>query len=123
MDFIDWQHALEHCKYDETAGIKIAKLAGDSQFSTYLTSIDKGKSVNPHYHKQGDEHYHIICGRGEITLTDIKSKTQTTTAVNQHSSFVVPANTLHTLKNIGDELLILMFSCPEDHLKEDRFLL
>lgn len=122
MNLIDWKTELEHCAYDAAVGIKIAKLAGDAKFSTYLTIIDPGKSVNPHYHKNGDEHYHIIDGCGEMTLIDVESKEATTTRINKHSSFVVHANKSHQLKNTADEPLVLMFSCPESHLKEDRFV-
>lgn len=123
MNVIDWDSELERSAYDATVGIKIAKLAGDAALSTYLTSIDPGKSITPHYHKHGDEHYHIIHGCGEMTLIDVQSKAKTTTAVRKHHSFVVRANHSHQLKNTGDEALILMFSCPESHLKKDRFFL
>jgi oxalate decarboxylase/phosphoglucose isomerase-like protein (cupin superfamily) len=123
MNLIDWKFELQHCAYDAAVGIKIAKLAGDGKFSTYLTAIDPGKSVNAHYHKNGDEHYHIIKGHGEITLIDVASKLKTTNQVSAFHSFVVPENTSHQLKNTGNEPLILMFSCPESHLQEDRFML
>ncbi|RXZ36482.1 cupin domain-containing protein [Oxalobacteraceae bacterium CAVE-383] len=123
MNIVNWLANLERIDYDDVVGIKIAKLAGDANFSTYLTAIDLGKSVSPHYHKNGDEHYHIIRGRGEITLTNLDSMEITTIAIDEQSSFTVPENTLHQLKNSGDEPLILMFSCPESHLDEDRFLL
>ncbi|MCD6027139.1 MAG: cupin protein [Solimicrobium sp.] len=123
MTLIDWKSALEICVYDETVGIKIAKLNGNTQFGTYLTSIDPGKSVNPHYHKKGEEHYHIIEGSGEIELINVKTRIRTTTKVNKYSSFTVNPNTSHQLKNTGSEPLILMFSCPESHLNEDRFLM
>lgn len=123
MNLIDWKSELAHCAYDAAVGIKIAKLTGNGQFATFLTSIDPGKYVNPHYHKSGDEHYHIIRGCGEIMLTDVSSGKGTITGVNEYQSFLVPANTLHQLRNTGNESLVLMFSCPESHLKEDRFLL
>ncbi|PRC94206.1 cupin domain-containing protein [Solimicrobium silvestre] len=123
MNLTDWNTALDTCIYDSTVGIKIAKLAGDAFLSTYLTSIDPGKSVNAHYHKKGNEHYHIIQGSGEMTLVDVGSKALTKVDVYHHQSFVVQENTLHQLKNTGNTKLVLMFSCPESHLNEDRFLL
>lgn len=123
MNVIDWKFELQHCTYDATVGIKIAKLAGDSRFSTYLTAIDPGKCVNAHYHKIGDEHYHIILGCGEITLIDVFSKIKITRQVATFNSFVVAANMSHQLRNTSSEPLILMFSCPESHLQEDRFVL
>ena len=123
MKAVDWLTELERSGYDTAVGIKIAKLAGDAEFSTYLTVIDPGKAVSAHYHKDGDEHYHIIRGQGEMTLTDMVSRLTTTTSVGAQSSFVVPENTLHQLKNAGTEPLVLMFSCPQSHLDQDRFLL
>lgn len=122
-NIIDWKSALDQCRYDIAVGIKIAKLSGDANFSTYLTSIDPGKSVNPHYHKHGEEHYHIIEGAGEIVLTDVISKVSTTISLRANNSLVVSANTLHQLRNTANVPLVLMFSCPESHLDKDRYLL
>jgi len=122
MKFVDWVAAIEACDLDVTAGIKIAKLCGDAKFSTFLTHIAPGKHVNAHYHKHGVEHYHVIEGTGEIELTHLTSRKSITRKVEKYCSFVVEENTIHTLSNIGNGPLILMFSCPESHLNDDRFL-
>lgn len=123
MKLVNWRAELERSKYDHNVGIRIAKLAGNPEFCTYLTVIDPGKAVVAHFHKHGDEHYHIVQGEGEVTLTDIGGHETITTTVCGRSSFVVPPNTLHRLRNSGAEQLILMFSCPESHLDSDRFFL
>ena len=122
MKVVDWLQALELGSFDETVGIRITKLCGDEQFSTFLTSIDPGKYVNPHYHRLGNQHYHIIAGTGEIWLVDVNSGTSTTTTVCKNNSFMVDANKIHSLKNTGPVPLVLMFSCPESHLTHDRHL-
>ncbi|PHV11916.1 cupin domain-containing protein [Chitinimonas sp. BJB300] len=122
MNFVNWLSILASSQYDPVAGIKIAKLSGDHLFSTYLTEIDPGKFVNPHFHKHGNEHYHIIQGQGKIELTDALTGISSTRTVEAFSSFVVEENVIHSLTNIGDAPLILMFSCPEAHLTDDRHL-
>lgn len=118
-----WKEIINNCKYDESVGIKIAKIAGNENFSTFITEIDPNKSVNPHYHKNGDEHYHIISGRGEIYLKNMLTKEEHSYIVSACESFVVPENVLHKLTNSGNEPLILMFSCPTSHLESDRHFL
>jgi len=122
MHFIDWKSALQCCAYDASVGIKIARLAGDRQFASYLTVIDAGHAVKAHYHTQGDEHYHILEGEGEVMLKDVHTLQEKILFVRQQQSFVVTANTWHQLKNTGSEPLVLMFSCPESHLGTDRYL-
>lgn len=123
MKLVDWATELARSRYDAAAGIKIAKLVGDSKFSTYLAAIDPGMSVNAHYHREGEEHYHILNGHGEITLTDVSNSETERVSVTKNCSFTVPPNQVHRLKNTGDEPLVLMFSCPESHLAEDRYFL
>lgn len=118
-----WSDVIDNCKYDELVGIKMAKLAGDKNFSTFITAIDPKKSVNPHYHKHGEEHYHIIKGTGEIRLKNITTGDAVSYHVSALESFVVPENFLHQLTNTGTEPLLLMFSCPTSHLDTDRFFL
>lgn len=122
VEIINWEQTLNTCKYDKKVGIKIKKLAGDSNFSTFITIIDPHKWVNPHYHKHGDEHYHIISGKGSIQLKHIVDGIEETHMVNTGESFVVPENVMHQLINTGNEPLILMFSCPMEHLDSDRYL-
>lgn len=121
IDIIKWEEVINNCVADNAVGIRIAKLAGDPSFSTFITSIDINKSVNPHYHKEGDEHYHIISGKGKVSLMNIATGEEENRIVSAQESFVVKENMLHKLTNVGDSPLILMFSCPQSHLESDRF--
>lgn len=123
INITKWKDEIANCAYDSTVGIKIAKLAGNKDFSTFITEIDESKSVNPHYHKNGDEHYHIVSGDGEIYLKNVVTGEENFYIVSAHQSFVVPENTLHKLTNTGSKPLVLMFSCPTSHLDSDRYLL
>lgn len=123
INIINWEKVISDCKYDSNVGIKIAKLAGEDSFSTFITVIDAGKSVNPHYHKRGDEHYHILSGKGQVYLKNMLTLEECIFLVSAHESFVVPENTLHKLTNTGDDSLTLMFSCPNAHLESDRYFL
>ncbi len=123
VDITKWKDLIDKCAYDSSVGIKIAKLAGTEKFSTFITEIDVDKSVNPHYHKNGDEHYHIISGNGEIYLKDVITGEEKSYPVSAQESFIVPENVLHKLTNTGNTTLILMFSCPLSHLESDRYFL
>jgi mannose-6-phosphate isomerase-like protein (cupin superfamily) len=121
VQILDWNAEVGRCTYDEKVGIRIAKLTGNADFCTYITFIDGGKHVNPHYHKIGDEHYHIISGEGVVKLRNIQTQEEQTLPVKGGESFLVPPNTEHQLINKGKAPLVLMFSCPEAHLSTDRF--
>jgi mannose-6-phosphate isomerase-like protein (cupin superfamily) len=121
IELIKWSDALNNCKYDASVGIKIAKLSGNESFSTYVTVIDSGKYVNPHYHKHGDEHYHIISGTGTLKLKNMLNNQEKTIAISERESFTIPENTSHQLINSGHVPLVLMFSCPTSHLESDRY--
>lgn len=123
MNIIKWKDAINSCKYDESVGIRIAKLAGNDQCSTFITEIDPQKRVKPHFHKSGDEHYHIISGRGEMRLKNILTGEEKIYSVSEYETFVVPENYLHELVNNGEGSLMLMFSCPISHLNDDRYFL
>ena len=123
VNIIQWKNVINSCVYDDSVGIKIAKLTGDERFSTFITEIDTKKSVNLHYHKNGEEHYHIISGNGEIYLKNIVTGKEYVYSVSDQESFVVSENMLHKLTNTGKTPLLLMFSCPLSHLESDRYFL
>lgn len=118
-----WEEKINNCQYDNAVGIRIAKLASYNNFSTFITKIDPNKSVNPHYHKHGDEHYHVISGTGIIRLKDVINGTESLHKISSQQSFTVPENMEHQLSNIGEQPLLLMFSCPDFHLDNDRYFL
>jgi mannose-6-phosphate isomerase-like protein (cupin superfamily) len=122
IDILNWRDAINNCNYDESVGIRIAKLADGERLSTFITEIDPNKSVNPHYHKFGNEHYHIISGNGEIQLELVSTGEKYSVSVSAGQSFTIPENVLHKLINTSNTLpLLLMFSCPPSHLDSDRY--
>ena len=124
INIIKWDDAIKNCNYDKSVGIKIAKLTSYDTFSTFVTEIDANKSVNPHYHKKGNEHYHIISGNGEIQLKNVFTGEECSHEVSAGQSFIVPENVLHKLINTSSTSpLVLMFSCPLSHLESDRYFL
>ena len=123
MNIVNWANEISKCKTDDTVGIRIAKLAGEKDFCTFITEINPSKSVNAHYHKNGDEHYHVINGSGEMYLKNVINGEEHSYKVLANESFVVPENTLHQLTNTGSIPLLLMFSCPASHLESDRYFL
>ncbi|GGY10565.1 cupin domain-containing protein [Paludibacterium paludis] len=121
MEIINWDTTLHSGVCDTIAGITIVKLLGDESFGTYITRIAPGHRVNPHYHHQGEEHYHILSGEGEIHLAGMTDGTRQSCRVGARCSFSIPPMVEHSLINNGEEPLVLMFSCPASHLGSDRF--
>ena len=111
MNIISWNDEISKCAYDDSVGIRIAKLAGTKDFCTFITEIAP------------NEHYHIVKGTCEMYLKDVLNGQENSYKVSANESFVVPENTLHKLTNIGIEPLLLMFSCPASHLESDRYFL
>jgi mannose-6-phosphate isomerase-like protein (cupin superfamily) len=122
MELLKWQSVLARAATDPAVGIRIAKLAGTDAFSTYVAEVAPGKSITPHYHLVGDEHYHIVAGQGEMHLSDLDEGRDSTTPVYAGTSFVVAPRVVHALRNTGNSPLVLMFSCPVNHLGDDRHL-
>lgn len=60
------QEALAQAKKDSSVGISIASLSKANEFSLFSTEIEEGHKVGCHYHKEGDEIYSILSGKGII---------------------------------------------------------
>lgn len=126
ISIIDWNNKLHHAVSDDKVGIRIATLLESQDRGTYITVIPPGAFVKPHYHSKGDEEYHIISGVGIIKLLPVNSLHKDSQTICKHvkaqNSFLIPSNVIHQLINNGSEPLVLIFSCPISHLKEDRFI-
>jgi oxalate decarboxylase/phosphoglucose isomerase-like protein (cupin superfamily) len=126
ISIVDWAEELSCASFDKKVGIQIATLLESKGKGTYITVIPPGSSVNPHYHTNGDEEYHIISGNGVVRLLPVEAKNKDfqliCKQVKSQNSFIIPPNVIHQLINNGDGPLTLIFSCPLSHLKEDRFV-
>lgn len=118
---VNWSNEIKKSNYDSLVGISIAKII-DDDICGYITIIESNKSVNPHYHTVGKEHYHIISGQGQIKLRCLDGGNIEIHNVSAGESFIVNENVVHELSNIGNDNLVLMFYCKEEHLSSDRHL-
>lgn len=110
-------------RMDEAAGIRIATVLDDPVNAYYITDIAPGRSVNPHFHRDGEEVYIILCGSGVIHTWDAEDpsciESQT---IEGGSIFKIPPGMVHRLENNGEHPLILLFACAPDHLGCDRIV-
>lgn len=86
-----------------------------------LTSNPKTPNfVNPHYHLNGEEPYHIITGdNGEMNLgvvKDGKVEWREPRKVVAGDGIEVQEGEVHSLRNNGEEPMDFAFSCPKEHL-------
>jgi len=127
IKIIDWSEELSHVSKDSFVGIKIATLIESEGKGTFVTIIPPGNSIVPHYHKNGNEEYHIISGEGVIRLLPVdmnnKNFKLVCKQVKENNSFLIPPNVIHQLINNGKKPLTLIFSCPVSHLQDDRYII
>ena len=107
---------------DPAVGISLAHLLGDEHFSYYVTRIPPGNKLAAHFHRNGDELYQVIEGRGEIWISDADHPNQGIEqySVNVGDTFMIQALKVHQLCNTGTEPLVMMFGCAKSHITTDR---
>lgn len=112
-------------KTDQTAKIKHRIIAKGPAIGYFVARVDN--FVQAHFHKKGDEVYHILKGQGLIHLGKplIKDivRWQKPQKVKKDDIVVVSAGQAHYLKNTGRQPLVLGFICPHLHLSKDRIVL
>lgn len=127
MEIKNINFALENASMDKAAGIKVVKMTGNTDISVFAAEIAPNTTLNPHYHTKGIETYQILEGKGLMKIGDLSSGT----TVNWVESFEaiagdcfsIPENTVHQLINNTNSRLRAIFSCPSDHLGNDRFFI
>jgi mannose-6-phosphate isomerase-like protein (cupin superfamily) len=79
--------------------------------------LPPGRAVTPHHHRELEEIYYILSGRGLMTVGSERRE------VGAGDAIYVPRNHRHTLENTGDEPIRLLVACGpaffyEDEIKE-----
>ena len=92
--------------------------SGITQCSLAEEMLPPGRAVTPHHHRELEEIYYILSGRGRMTVGEESSEVAAGDAV------YVPRGHRHTLENTGDEPIRLLVVCGpaffyEDEIKEE----
>jgi mannose-6-phosphate isomerase-like protein (cupin superfamily) len=75
-----------------------------------------GQAVTPHHHREIEEIYYILSGRGVMQVGDEKRE------VTAGDAIYVPRGSRHTLENTGAEPVKLMLVCGPAFFYEDEVL-
>lgn len=123
-----WRAALELAKPDPVAKIRHAELGGDASWRLHVAEISD--KVACHVHFEGHEIYEIITGRGVMLSSPVEKAGDTFRCVRCDSMpvtscdvFSVPEGFAHQLVRDGDDPLIFLFACSDNHLGNDRMVL
>jgi len=107
-------------------GISLSHLAGTKEFSLYCTEIGSMKIFNTHYHEQGVEFYQIISGIGIIHIGESTSNSSTIwrhhVEVKQGDFFMIQPKQTHTLENLSEKKLVVVFGYPKSYITDDRVM-
>ncbi len=112
---------------DYAVGVKVIPMAGNERLSLLAAEVGTGKELKPHYHKNSIEIYFIEQGTGIMKLGDLKADgdVQWTDIfdVKKGDCVTISPNQVHTLRNTGEENLIIIVGCPMTNITTDRFVI
>ena len=85
-----------------------------TQCSLAEEMLPPGCAVTPHYHRDIEEIYYLVSGRGLMTVGDEIQE------VNAGDAVYVPRGHRHTLQNTGTETIKLILVCGPAFFYEDQ---
>jgi mannose-6-phosphate isomerase-like protein (cupin superfamily) len=88
--------------------------SGITQCSLAEEILPPGAAVTPHHHREIEEIYYIVSGRGLMTVGD------ETREVEAGDAVYVPRGLRHTLRNTGSEPIKLILVCGPAFFYEDQ---
>lgn len=90
---------------------------GNARQSLAEAIVRPGQETLLHKHRRTEELYHIIAGRGLMTLGEERFE------VLPGDTVCIPPGTPHCISNIGTEALRILCSCAPAYSHEDTLLL
>lgn len=87
-----------------------------TQCSLAEETLPPGCAVTPHRHRQIEEIYYIVSGRGLMTVGE------ETREVGAGDAIYIPRGHLHTLENTGDDPIKLILVCGPAFFYEDEIV-
>lgn len=126
MEVKNIREIVKDAPMDKSAGIKVVKITGDEKISVFAAEIAPGTELKPHYHNIGIEIYQVFEGSGIMKVGSVNGKTvgwEDVLEVSTGDFFYIPEGKAHQIVNNTNEALIMLFTCPENHLSDDRFFM
>lgn len=110
------EERVGNVKLDPKVGIGLTELVKGENISFHVAVVKE--EIKPHYHKERDEVYYIVKGRGIMRVNEEKRD------VKEGDVILIPKGSVHSLKNTEKEALILVFaSSPPFAPEKDRYFL
>lgn len=123
MEVKNLQNELADVPVNAQSGIKLVKMTGDEHISVYAAEILPKTRLNPHYHLKGIETYQVLQGKGLMKIGRLVNGSpiwdETFEAV-EGDFFSILENQVHQISNETEQILKMIFSCPESHVGDDR---
>ncbi|HSE35847.1 MAG TPA: cupin domain-containing protein [Blastocatellia bacterium] len=85
-----------------------------TQCSLAEEKLPPGCVVTPHHHREIEEIYYLVSGRGVMTVGDEMRE------VSAGDAVYVPRGLRHTLRNTGSEPILLILVCGPAFFYEDQ---
>lgn len=126
MEVKNIREVVKKAPLDKGAGIKVVKITGDEKISVFAAEITAGTELTPHYHNIGIEIYQVFDGSGIMKVGSVNGDSlfwEDIIEVSTGDSFYIPEGKVHQILNNSDKDLIMLFTCPENHLSSDRFFI
>ena len=88
--------------------------SGVTQCSLAEEMLPPGCAVSPHYHRDTEEIYYVVAGKGMMTVGEEIRE------VNAGDAVYVPRGQRHSLRNTGAEPIKLILVCGPAFFYEDQ---
>ena len=126
MNIVNIDLELKEALIDDATGVKLVKITGDFNISVYAAEIAPKTELNPHYHKVGIETYQVLEGCGVMKVGEYEDNAVRWTdsfEVRKGDCFTITSPKVHQIINTTDQNLKTIFTCPSDHLEQDRYFI
>jgi mannose-6-phosphate isomerase-like protein (cupin superfamily) len=118
---------VKTARADPAVGIRIVRVTGDDHVGLYVAELGPHSRVTAHYHREGNEIYQIVHGKGKlftgVCSSDNSVRWNTPVVVSSGDCFTVQQGQVHQLENTGSLPMIAIIICPAAHIGHDRFIL
>ena len=113
--YLSLNETLSRVRVDETAGIGIADILKTENGSIHLAVVRSGRKLRAHYHRERDETYIILRGKGRLRLGEKFLE------VSPGDIVTIPKRVIHGIEATGGEDLVFIFvSMPPFDPQGDR---
>jgi mannose-6-phosphate isomerase-like protein (cupin superfamily) len=117
-----FHQSTSNFKHDLLGKIGVKHLLNNETHGFFVVRLAPGATIAAHYRRKSSEVYFVLRGQGTLLTRRLGDNQVYADHIRRGEAFRIDAGVVHQLINSHDKPLMMVITCPAQHLGDERVI-